>query len=57
MKIYNVLQVMVLLKNAVCSYRICWNEKKKFLFLEDGSPEKMSYVSAMVVVLTDKLIL
>ena len=56
-KMYNVLQVMVLLKNAVCSNGICWNEKKKFLFLEDGSPEKMSYVSAMVVVLTDKLIL
>ena len=29
----------------------------KFLFLEEGSPEKMSYVSAMVVVLTDKLTL
>ena len=28
-------------------------KKKKFLFLEEGSPEKMSYVSAMVVVLTD----
>ena len=31
---------MVLLKNAVCSNGICWNEKKKFLFLEEGSPEK-----------------
>ena len=30
---------------------------KKFLFLEEGSPEKMSYASAMVVVLTDKLTL
>ena len=49
-KMYNFLQVMVLLKNAVCSNGICWNEKKKFLFLEEGSPEKMSYVSAMVVV-------
>ena len=37
-KMYNFLQVMVLLKNAVCSNGICWNEKK-FLFLE-GSPEK-----------------
>ena len=41
MKMYNFLQVMVLLKNAVCSNGICWNEKK-FLFLEEGSPEKMS---------------
>ena len=34
--------------------------KKRFLFLEEDSPEKMekmSYVSAMVVVLTDKLTL
>ena len=32
--------------------------KKKLLFLEEGSPEKKkSYVSAMVVVLTDKLTL
>ena len=38
-KMYNFLQVMVLLKNAVCSNGICWNEKK-FLFLEEGSPEK-----------------
>ena len=37
-KIYNFLQVMVLLKNAVCSNGICWNEKK-FLFLEEGSLE------------------
>ena len=56
MKMYNFLQVMVLLKNAVCSNGICWNEKK-FLFLEERSPEKMSYVNAMVVVLTDKLTL
>ena len=53
----NFLQVMVLLKNAVCSNGICWNGKKKFLFLEEGSPEKKSYASAMVVVLTDKLTL
>ena len=33
MKMYNFLQVMVLLKNAVCSNGICWNEKK-FLFLQ-----------------------
>ena len=52
---YNFLQVMVLFKNAFCSNGICWNEKK-FLFLEEGSPEKKkSYASAMVVVLTDKL--
>ena len=38
-KMYNFLQVMVLLKSAVCSNGICWNEKKKFLFLEEGSPE------------------
>ena len=57
-KMYNFLQVMILLKNAVCSNGICWNEKKKFLLLEEGSPEKKnSYVSAMVVVLTDKLTL
>ena len=32
--------------------------KKKFLFLEEGSPEIIkSYESAMVVVLTDKLTL
>ena len=32
--------------------------KIKFLFLEEGSPEKKkSYASAMVVVLTDKLTL
>ena len=49
-KIYNFVQVMVFLKNAVCSNGICWNEK--FLYLEEGSPEKMSYASAMVVVLT-----
>ena len=38
---YNFLKVMVLLKNAVYSNGICWNEKKKkLLFLEEGSPEK-----------------
>ena len=31
--------------------------KIKFLFLEEGSTEEMNYVSAMVVVLTDKLTL
>ena len=52
-KMYNFLQVMILLKNAVCSNGICWNEKKKkFLFLEElcechdliggGSREKLS---------------
>ena len=40
-KMYNFLQVMVLLKNAVCSNGICWNEKKKkLLFSEEGSPNK-----------------
>ena len=29
--------------------------KKMFLFLEGGSPEYMSYASAMVAVLIDKL--
>ena len=43
-KMYNFLQVMVLLKNAVYSNGICWNEKKKFLFLEDGSPEEKKRV-------------
>ena len=31
-KIYNFLPVMVLLKNAVCSYGISWNEKKVPIF-------------------------
>ena len=53
-KMYNFLQVVVFLKNAVCSNGICWNEK---IVLEEGSPEQMSYVSAMVVVFTDKLTL
>ena len=39
-KMHILLQVMVLLKNAVCSNGIRWNEKKKFLFLEEGSSEK-----------------
>ena len=57
-KMYNFLQVMVLLKNAVCSNRICWNEKKKSCcFSKRALQNKMSYVSAMVVVLTDKLTL
>ena len=38
-KMYNFLQVMVLPKNAVCSNGIRWIEKR-FLFLEEGSPEK-----------------
>ena len=38
-KLYNFLQVIVLLKNTVCSNGMCWNEKK-FLFLEAGSLEK-----------------
>ena len=40
---YNFLQATVLLKNAVCSNGFCWNEKK-FLFLEEGSPEKKKWV-------------
>ena len=32
-------------------------KKKKFLSSEEGSPEKMSYVSAIVVLLTDNLTL
>ena len=31
-KMYNFLQVMVLLKIAVCSNGICWNEKKSSYF-------------------------
>ena len=31
-KMYNFLQVMVLLKNAVCPNGICWNEKKVPIF-------------------------
>ena len=31
-KMYNFLQVMVLLKNAVCSNGICWNEKNSSYF-------------------------
>ena len=50
-KMYNFLQVMVILKNAVCSNGICWNEKKKVPIFRRGlSRKKMSYVSAMVVV-------
>ena len=52
-KMYTFLQVM----DAVCSNGICWNEKKKFLFLEEGSPEKNELCECMVVVLTDKLTL
>ena len=57
-KMYNFLQVMVLLKNAVCSNGTCWNEKKKVPIFRRGlSRKKKSYTSAMVVVLTDKLTL
>ena len=31
-KMYNFLQVMVVLKNAICSNWICWNEKKSSYF-------------------------
>ena len=31
-KMYNFLQVMVLLKHAVCSNGICWNKKKSYYF-------------------------
>ena len=31
-KMYNFLQMMVLLKNAVCSNEICWNEIKSSYF-------------------------
>ena len=54
---YNFLQVMVLLLNAVCSNGICCNEKKVPIFRRGLSRKKMSYASAMVVVLTDKLTL
>ena len=62
MKMYNFLQVMVLLKNAVCANGICWNENKVHIFRRGLSKKrkkkkKMSYASAMVVVLTDKLTL
>ena len=53
-KMYNFLHVIVLLKNTVCSNGI-W--KKKFLFLEECSPEKMSFASALVVLLADKFTL
>ena len=36
-KIYNFLQVMVLLKNTVCSNGICWNEKKVPVFRRELS--------------------
>ena len=40
MKMYNFLQVMVLLKNAVCSNGICWNEKKVPIFRRGLSRKK-----------------
>ena len=56
-KMYNFLQVMVLLKMQFVQMGSV-GMKKKFLFSEEGSPEKKkSYASAMVVVLTDKLTL
>ena len=39
-KMYNFLQVMVLLKNAVCSNGICWNEKKNPIFRSGLSRKK-----------------
>ena len=39
-KMYNFLQVMVLLKNAVCSNGICWNEKKVPIFRRGLSRKK-----------------
>ena len=56
-KMYDFLQVMVLLKNAVCPNGICWNEKKSSYFSRRALQKEMSYASAMVVVLTDKLTL
>ena len=57
-KMYNFLQVMGRLKNAVCSNGICWKEKQVPIFRRGLSrKKKMSYASAMVVVLTDKLTL
>ena len=37
-KMYNFLQVMVLLKNAICSNGICWNENK--ILFSKRAPEK-----------------
>ena len=62
-KLYNFLQVMVLLKNAVCSNGICWNEKKVPIFRRGLSKKKkkkkkeMSYARDIVVLLTDKVTL
>ena len=56
-KMYNFLQVMGCLKSAVCSNGICWKEKQVPIFRRGLSRKKMSYASAMVVVLTDKLTL
>ena len=39
-KMYNFLQVMVVLKNAVCSNGICWNEKKNPIFIRGLSRKK-----------------
>ena len=39
-KMFNFLQVMVLLKNAVCSNGICWNEKKVPIFRRGLSRRK-----------------
>ena len=43
-KMYNFLQVMVLLKNAVCSNGICWNnnKKKSSYFWKSALQKKMS---------------
>ena len=48
------MQVMVLLKKAVCSNGICWIEKKVPIFRRGLSRKKNEFI---VVVLTDKLIL
>ena len=56
-KMWNFLQVMVLLKKAVCSNGICWIEKNVPIFRRGLFRKKKSYASAMVVVLIDKLTL
>ena len=64
-KMYNFMQVVVLLKNAVLWVSFVQMgsfgmKKKKFLFLEEGSPEKNELrhnVSALVMGLTCKLTL
>ena len=43
-KMYNFLQVMVILKIAVCSNGICWNEKKKVPIFKRGLSRKKKRV-------------